>query len=99
MKLLSIVVPCYNEEASVPLFYEEVTRVLKELSEDMTYELVFVNDGSADKTLSALKELAAKDPRVIYLSFSRNLIFSFISFKNSFIFSSFFIIFCLVCLI
>jgi len=70
MKTLSIIVPCYNEEQSLPLYYEEATRVLKTL--DRGYELIFVNDGSKDKTLPLLKELAEKDEHVTYLSFSRN---------------------------
>lgn len=69
-KTISIIVPCYNEEAALPLFYPEVTRALEYLPYD--YELLFVNDGSKDKTLSILKDLAAKDSHVRYLSFSRN---------------------------
>lgn len=68
--MLSIIVPCYNEEAALPLFYREVTRVLCEMGEE--YELIFVNDGSRDGTLGVLKTLAESDERVTYLSFSRN---------------------------
>ncbi len=68
--LLSIIIPCYNEEESIPLFYEETTKVIKGINCD--YEYIFVNDGSADKTLKILKELAEKDSHVTYLSFSRN---------------------------
>lgn len=68
--MISIVVPCYNEQEALPLFYNEITAVLKNLQ--MDYELLFINDGSKDNTLTELKTLAAKDPYVIYLSFSRN---------------------------
>ncbi len=68
--LLSLIVPCYNEEAALPLFYNETLSVLKTLQCD--YELVLVNDGSGDNTLSVMKELAATDPHVFYYSFSRN---------------------------
>ena len=68
--MLSIIVPCYNEEAALPLFYREVTRVLCEMGEE--YELIFVNDGSRDGTLGVLKTLAESDERVTYFSFSRN---------------------------
>jgi len=70
MKKISIIVPCFNEEESLPLFYQEVTKVLVNLNRD--YELLFVNDGSSDGTLKVLKELSAKDSHVLYLSFSRN---------------------------
>ncbi len=68
--LLSLIVPCYNEEAALPLFYNETLSVLKTMQCD--YELVLINDGSADNTLSVMKELAAADPHVFYYSFSRN---------------------------
>ena len=69
-KKLSLIVPCYNEEEALPLFYEEVTKVLKTLDED--YEIILVNDGSKDKTLAEMEHLAMKDKHIIYLSFSRN---------------------------
>lgn len=68
--LLSLIIPCYNEEESLPLFYSEATKVLSQLTYD--YELLFVDDGSKDRTLPILKELAEKDPHIVYLSFSRN---------------------------
>lgn len=68
--LLSVIVPCYNEQESIPLFYREVTRVLSDVTDD--YEIVFVNDGSRDGTLAAMTELALADSRVVYLSLSRN---------------------------
>lgn len=70
MSKISIIIPCYNEEEALPFFYEEATKVLSGM--DYDYELFFVNDGSKDRTLSILKELAEKDEHVIYVSFSRN---------------------------
>ena len=68
---ISVVVPCYNEEEAVPLFYEELVRVSKEMKE-VDFEILFINDGSRDKTLQILRDLAKKDKRVRYISFSRN---------------------------
>jgi len=65
-----LIVPCYNEEEALPYFYEEVCRVVGELNYET--ELLFVNDGSKDNTLSVIKGFAEKDERVKYLSFSRN---------------------------
>lgn len=70
-KILSIIVPCYNEEQALPFFYQEIDKVSKELKE-LNFELIFVNDGSKDKTLEVLKEYHQKDKRVRYISFSRN---------------------------
>ena len=70
-KSVSLIVPCYNEEAALPFFYEAVCEVAAEL-ENYDFSFVFVNDGSKDRTLQILRELAAKDERVQYLSFSRN---------------------------
>ena len=69
-ELISIVVPCYNEEEALPLFYKEITKVFKQIKED--YELLLVNDGSKDSTLQIMKDLAKKDKHIKYLSFSRN---------------------------
>ena len=68
---ISVVVPCYNEEESLPLFYEEVCRVAKEMKY-VEFEFLFVNDGSKDSTLSILRDFSKKDKRVRYISFSRN---------------------------
>lgn len=68
--MISIIVPCYNEEEAIPIFHREVSRVLSEL--DIGYELLFINDGSKDQTLSILRELARADSHVVYISFSRN---------------------------
>ena len=70
-KILSIIVPCYNEEQALPFFYQEIDKVSKELKE-LNFEFIFVNDGSKDKTLEVLKEYHQKDKRVKYISFSRN---------------------------
>lgn len=60
--MISIIVPCYNEQEALPLFYEEATKVLKTLN--MDYEILLVNDGSRDQTLSEMKLLAEKDEHV-----------------------------------
>ena len=70
-ELISIVVPCYNEEESLPIFYEEINKVSKEMK-NVDFEFMFINDGSKDKTLEILRELSKKDKRVRYVSFSRN---------------------------
>ena len=71
MPEFSIVVPCYNEEASLPLFYREITRVAAEM-DYADFEFVFIDDGSEDNTLPTLRRLAAADRRVRFVSFSRN---------------------------
>lgn len=68
---ISIVVPCYNEEESLPIFYKEIDRVSKEMK-NVDFEFMFINDGSKDKTLEILRDLSKKDKRVRYISFSRN---------------------------
>ena len=68
---ISLIIPCYNEEESIPLFYEEVNRVSKKMKH-VVFEMIFVNDGSKDKTLPILRALSKKDKRVRYISFSRN---------------------------
>ena len=67
---LSLIVPCFNEQAALPLFYDEVTAVLNTMQ--CAYEILFVNDGSRDETLAILKGFAEKDEHVTYLSLSRN---------------------------
>ena len=68
MNLLSIVVPCFNEDESVGIFLEEIQKTLKEYN----FEVIYVNDGSSDNTLKYIKELASKNSNVKYISFSRN---------------------------
>ena len=70
--LLSIVVPCYNEEAVLMNFYDTTLTEVDKLKDELDYEFVFVDDGSKDKTLSILRELAWMDKKVKYISFSRN---------------------------
>lgn len=70
-KLISIVVPCYNEEEVLGKFYDEVVRVAREMAE-VNFEFVFVDDGSSDSTLAKLEGLAEQDERVRFVSFSRN---------------------------
>ena len=69
--LISIVVACYNEEESLPYFYNEINKVSKRMK-NLEFEFVFVNDGSNDKTLEVVKRFRKKDKRVKYVSFSRN---------------------------
>ena len=71
MPVISIVVPCYNEEEALPLFYQEATRVAGEMT-GIDFEFVFIDDGSRDNTLPVLRRLAAADRRVRFVSFSRN---------------------------
>jgi len=71
MKKISIIVSCYNEEESIPYFYEEMSKVMNSMKKN-EFELIFVNDGSKDKTLETIKDLAKKDKRVRFISFSRN---------------------------
>ena len=68
--LLSLIVPCYNEQEALPLFYKEASKVLSNMRCD--HEFLFINDGSRDGTLEIMKKLAAEDPHVFYYSFSRN---------------------------
>ena len=70
MAMITLVVPCYNEEAVLPLFYAEAKGVLSALP--MNHELLFVNDGSEDGTLEIIKSFAEKDDCVQYISLSRN---------------------------
>ena len=68
---ISVIVSCYNEQESIPYFYEEITKISKKMK-DLDFEYLFVNDGSKDNTLKIVKELSEKDDRVKYVSFSRN---------------------------
>lgn len=72
--LISIIVPCYNEETVIPYFYDAITEqsaVMKDKF-NVDFEYLFINDGSRDNTLQVIKEYAEKDSRVKYISFSRN---------------------------
>lgn len=68
---ISIIVPCYNEEESLPIFYKEINKISQEMN-DNDFEFMFINDGSKDNTLKVLKNLAKEDKRVRFISFSRN---------------------------
>lgn len=67
---ISLIIPCYNEQEALPIFYEEVMKVMREMN--CQYEMIFINDGSKDNTLSILKNFAKKNECVTYISFSRN---------------------------
>ena len=70
MKKISIIVPCYNEEESIPYFYKEITKISKNMK--INFEYIFVNDGSKDNTIDVIKKYAKKNKMVKYINFSRN---------------------------
>lgn len=70
-KLISLIIPCYNEEAGLGILYKALTEVSAKMSE-YDFEYLFINDGSKDSTLDLITEFADGDPRVKYISFSRN---------------------------
>lgn len=73
MKLLSVVVPCYNEEDNVPYFYEELLKQEDKLAAmDAEMEIIYIDDGSRDRTVAEVRNLREKDERVHLVSFSRN---------------------------
>ncbi len=73
-KLLSIIVPCYNEEESLPFFYQRIQQVATKLKEkhQLEMECLFIDDGSKDKTLTLLRQYSQENPMMKYVSFSRN---------------------------
>lgn len=73
-ELISLIVPCYNEEESIPLFIDETEKTVNSMKEKygLEFEYIFVDDGSRDKTISVIKEQAEKYPHLRYISFSRN---------------------------
>lgn len=71
MEKVSLIVPCYNEEAVLEIFYSEITEVMTKCS-DYNFEVIYVDDGSSDKTLEILHALAQRDSRMKFISFSRN---------------------------
>lgn len=71
MEKISVIVSCYNEEETVPVFYKEMELISKDF-EDVQFEYIFVNDGSKDNTLEVIKALHERDSKVRYISFSRN---------------------------
>lgn len=72
MKKISIIIPAHNEELNIPIIYKEIFKALSTLSDKYDYEIVFVNDGSFDKTGEAINIIIEDDKRVKYLEFSRN---------------------------
>ena len=70
-KTIDVIIPCYNEEDNIRAVYEETCRVETEIL-GYSFKYIFINDGSSDGTLDAIRELAAGDKRVKYISFSRN---------------------------
>ena len=71
MKKISIIVPAYNEEESLPYLYERLNKLM-DSNKNYEFEILFVNDGSKDKTIELIKEYRAKDRRYCYVDFSRN---------------------------
>lgn len=71
MKKISVLIPCYNEEASLPLLYTELVKVM-DSCKFYNWEVLFVNDGSRDQTLSIIKDLRHEDSRISYVDLSRN---------------------------
>lgn len=71
MKKITVIVPCLNEEDALPIYYKEMSKIMKQMKET-EIELLFVDDGSTDRTLSVMKDLHELDGRCHYLSFSRN---------------------------
>ena len=69
--LISIIIPCFNEEEAIPFFYQEIDKIAKKMKE-VEYEYIFINDGSTDNTINVLRDLSKKDKRVRYVSFSKN---------------------------
>ncbi|MCR4785968.1 MAG: glycosyltransferase family 2 protein [Lachnospiraceae bacterium] len=75
MSLLSVIVPCYNEQEALPYFYDAIVKVSDEMKaawHDLEFEYLFIDDGSKDDTLAVIEGLREKDKRVRYVSFSRN---------------------------
>lgn len=72
MKLLSVIIPCYNEDEMIPIFMEEMRKIEASLHKDLCFEYLFVNDGSSDGTLQEIRKVHQKYPNVHYLSFSKN---------------------------
>ena len=71
MKKITILIPCYNEEASLPFLYEALQNLMTE-SPKYEWELLFINDGSKDHTLQIIKQFRTQDKRVCYIDLSRN---------------------------
>lgn len=72
MKKISIVIPCYNEEDVLKMFYTELMKIISIIKVKYLYELIFIDDGSKDETLTILKELRQENENIKIISFSRN---------------------------
>ena len=72
MDRISVIVPCYNEQEAIPIFYNEISKTADSLRQKAEIQILFVNDGSKDASLAEMKKLAEQDSRVKYVSFSRN---------------------------
>ena len=74
MSMISVIVPCFNEEAGLPYFFPEIRKLANKMFANygILFEILFIDDGSEDKTLELLRELAVEDDRVHYIAFSRN---------------------------
>ncbi len=72
MDKISIVVPCYNEQEVIEIFYKELMRVISKFKDKYFYEIIFIDDGSKDNTLKILKELRKENENIKIISFSRN---------------------------
>ena len=75
MKLLTIIVPCLNEEEAIPYFYKEIKKTKEQFDRevgDIDFEILFIDDGSTDKTVEVIKELRKEDDSIHFVSFSRN---------------------------
>lgn len=71
MKKISIIIPAYNEEESLPILYERIEKLMNNMK-NYEFEILFVNDGSKDKTIEIIKDMREKDNRICYVDFSRN---------------------------
>lgn len=71
MKKISVIIPAYNEEESLPILYERLLKLMNNMKE-YNFEILFVNDGSKDKTIEIIKDLREKDNRICYVDFARN---------------------------
>jgi len=71
-KLISVILPIYNEEANIPVIYKELSTILELISATYDYEIIFVNDGSRDHSWQKIKQLAHLNPRIKAITFSRN---------------------------
>ena len=71
MKKVTIIIPAYNEEASLPFLYERIEKLINSI-DNYEFEILFVNDGSKDKTIELIKEYREKDSRISYVDFARN---------------------------